>query len=81
MQIDMTWNLFLTAILIPVLGWYLRLLIIKNDTANEDRHKAIIKLFDENREDHAKIFAKGDDHERRISFIEGKTTGHKAINA
>lgn len=77
MQIDLTWNLFLTAIAIPVLGWYLRRLILRNDKANDDRHTAIVKLFDENRDDHVKVFDCITDHEHRISYLEGKTNGAK----
>ncbi len=49
-QIDITWNLFLTAILIPILGWFIKRLIDKSDKYQDERHETIVKAIHENRE-------------------------------
>lgn len=48
--IDLTWNLFLTAIAIPLLGWFLKRMIDKSDKLQEERHSGIVDAIHENRE-------------------------------
>ena len=49
-QIDLTWNLFFTAILIPILGWFIKRLIDKSDKYQDERHETIVKAINENRD-------------------------------
>jgi len=69
---ELTMNAFIAVVAIPILGWYLRRLINRNDRLSEERHQNILAMFGENRVDHLKFFLKLDSHESRISFLEGE---------
>lgn len=89
---ELTLNLLATPFVMTIIGclivWAIQrvvsALINAKEVRDNERHKTLMDKMDtlclENRDDHGRVFEKLDDHEHRISYLEGaKSNVHKKV--